>query len=817
MLKLNDFRIGWRQLWADPAYSAIVILGLAVAVSSCYLIMALLVDAMLPDPVIAQPARVVALDFKPNIPDRKLDWTGGAPFVLRDALLTAKAPVTKVARTMKNSISVKSEQNVAKIDAIFSDAEITGMFGLRALSGDITATLTQPDSVALTELAAERIYGKRDVLGSHLVVNGKTLTVTAMLPRQNGNSQLQFEALLGFDSIANGLPKEEREGWYSLNGRVYANLLPGASAEQIGRIAQALFDNSPVIKEVPPGWVENGRKAAFLRAVSMDRLAFDGAGSSEKSRLYGGLAAAALAMLGLACVNYVNLTTVRTLNRQREIGVRKSLGASPAKLAAQLISESMLVALLAGAVGLGLALLLAPSFADLLDYRFDNRLFTVGKLIALIVGCIVLGLVTGLYPARIALNINCAQSLSGRNHSENASGRWVRRAMTTLQFGAAMTLSAMAIVVLWQNHHVIHMDNGFRSEGLLAISLPATADPQAASAFHDALAREPGVQALAWSDSVPGRNAVGSQESFSSKADNPAVPIRVNTVNARFFEVYQIPLLAGKMQPTSSAGAKDSTASDSTAKDSAAHNSAVDQSVVLDRTAAKLLGFGNPQDAIGENIKDGSGKYLRVVAVIEKVRQETAHIEASPQLFFLNDKPFGTGAVLTVRTMQFAAVRKALEIVWKRQFPNEVVVMDTVDSYLAEHYKQDRTIGIVIAAASFMALLLASLGVYSLAAYTVRIKTREIVLRKLYGAGPAAIAGILVREFGILLGVGVLIGIPLAFIASNQYLASYVERAPIGIWALLAAVVVTSLMAALAALRHTLAAMAIRPILALQG
>lgn len=800
MIKLSDFRTGWRQLVADPVYSAIVILGLSIAVACSYLILGLVADAMFPEEKIAQPDRVVALDFKPNIPGRKIDWTGSAPFVLRGALHGAMAPVTTSARALKTDLSAKAGEQVANIDMVFADAEIAAMFGLRSATGDLRASLTRPDSVALTFEAAERLFGQRDVLGRQLTVGGKTVTVAAVLPRQGGNSQLQFEALAPFNSIINALPQEDREGWYALSGRVYAVLAPGANAAELGELAQNIFDHSPVVKEVPPGWIADGRKAAFLRATTMDQLAFSGAGSTAKRLLYGALAAAALAMLALASVNYVNLTTVRTLARQREIGVRKSLGASPARLAGQLVGESMLVAMLAGAVGVLIAYLVAPAFGELLNYRFDNRLFSPAMLAALVSGCVVLGVATGMYPARIALKINCAESLSGRSHSENAGGRWVRRAMTSLQFAAAIILSAVAVAIMWQSHFVRNLDMGFRSEGLLAVTLPATATPQAAQAMRDALVREAGVQGAAWSDEVPGRNPAGQNDAFTTGSNPNPVLIRMNAVDAAFFDVYKIALLAGKINPAG------------TAVDAAA-----DKSVVLDRTAARLLGFAQPQDALGASLKAGDGKFVRVVAVIERVRQVTAHAESAPQLFFLNDGQFAAGAVLTLRASDLPQARKAVQAAWQRQFPSDVVAMDTVDAYLAAHYKQDRMVGGLIATASVMALLLASLGVYSLAAYTVRIKTREIVLRKLHGAGAAAIAGLLVREFGSLLGMGMLIGLPLAWLASAQYLAGFVERAPIGFWPLMAAVLVTAVMAALAALRHTLAALGLRPVLALRG
>jgi putative ABC transport system permease protein len=790
-MKLGDFKVGWRQLGDDLGYSAVVVLGLATSIAVAYLVGALLSEKVLPDPKIPEPQRLVRLELKGNIPGRNDAWSDSAPFVFRDALVQAKAPIVAAARTMNGTWSLRSNDKVVKVDGMFADPEVARMFGLRYASSGLEQSLARPESIALTETAAERLFGRHDVVGQQLSLNGQHLTVAAVLPAQAGNSILQFEAIVNFDAPANKMPQAEKDLWFAMSGRVFVRLAPGASAAQIGTLSQSLFDSSPVQREIPPEWTANGRKAAFLRAVPVDQLALEGAGSEQNRLLLGGLVAAAAAMLILASINYVNLATVRTLRRQKEIGIRKSLGITPTRLAGQFISEALIVAGFSAIAGLILARLIAPSFSDLLEQRFDDRLFSAQHVLFATGGCLLLGLITGLYPARIALGVRCAESLSGREHSENPSGRWLRRALTTLQFASAMALSVVAVVAVWQSEHARRIDPGFRTQGLLAIDLPQGAKREAAIGLRDALSREAGVLKTGWSSDVPGRDPIGQLVTF--KWRGPNLGIRVTAVDAAFFEVYGIHILAGEVVAASEAvGGKP---------------------VVLDHGSVQALGFLHPQDAIGQTLRVNDRTDVRIVAVTGPVRQESARGAAVPQAFRL----INTAAeVLTVRSDDIAAARRAVERIWPRYFPDDAITMEPVEHYIARHYKDDRQIGILITMASLIALLIASFGVYALAAYTVRRRAREIVIRKVYGADHLAIIRLLAREFGVLFAVGAAIGLPLGWLLGDLYLSGFVLRAEMGALPLVFALLVAFLMTILATTRHTITALVARPVQTLQ-
>lgn len=795
-MKFKDLRVSWRQMVGEPEYSIVVIFGLAIAIAAAYLIALLLQDRWLPDPSVPAPQQVVRVEFKGNIPGREDDWFDQAPFPFRDALIQNKAPVVQATRVAGEDVSLRAGERLSRNTILFVDPDIVPIFGLKSLQGDLVAALKRPDAIALTDKTAERLFGRTtEVLGQRVRLSGRDLTVAAIMPAAAANSELAYDALVSLDSSASGIPDNLKTRWYSMPGRVYARLADGATTAQLSSLLQDIFDRSPGTRESPSDWSANGRKAAFARAVSLTRIPFEGAGQQTRLMLYSALSVVAAAMLGLATINYVNLSSVRTLRRQREIAIRKSLGASPLRLAAQFIAESSLVALLAGAVGLLLAWLLAPTLADLLEVQYASQFFAPLQLIGLLLACLLLGALTGVYPTRVAMSVHCAPALQGRKQSEGTGGRRLRRALTVLQFGVAFVLSGVAVVVVWQSHYVAGLDMGFKTTNLLSLNMPGNITAEQFRGLQDSLRSNSAVQAVSAGDTVPGTNPIGRVGGFSN--GQTQVQLRLSAVDQHFFDVYQVPLLAGDLK---------SIKPPETAPDP----KVVDRPVVLDATAAQSLGFTTPQAAIGASLAGGRSS-VRVVAVVGAIKQESARNIQQPQMFFLNGvRP----TVLTVRGNNLATLRAAANEAWTRYLPDDVADIDDVTELLANRYRQERNTGKLIAGTSLIALLLAGFGVYALAAYTVRRAALEIVIRKLHGADHRHIAALLVKEFAPLLGIAVLFSMPLVWWLGQQYLAGFVERALMGGWPLVGALVGTLLMTGLAGLRHGVAAMTMRPILA---
>jgi putative ABC transport system permease protein len=472
--------------------------------------------------------------------------------------------------------------------------------------------------------------------------------------------------------------------------------------------------------------------------------------------------------------------------------VRKVLGAGAGTVSRQFLAESVLVCLIATAIGLLLAWLLLPVFSDLVQRKLDRMFTPVSLGLSLLLGAL-LGVLAGAYPTWSALKVRPTAALSGRGNVETAGGLWLRRVLTVLQFATAMGLTGLTLAVAWQTRYASELDPGFDPGPLLVVEVGDDMRNANVRAFRDALARLPGVEGVA----VSGSRVTVNNNSASYQRDGGA-PVSMNwlSVSPEFFKVYGLTPVAGRLYDT-------------------ARDQAGDQDkVVINESAARALGFASAQDAVGKTIREPDGQRVRQVAgVAPDIRHRSAREPMQPTIYPLSP----VTSTFTVRSgHDMEAVRRAIEALWPRWFPNDVLITQRVDSIYIGTYADDLRLAKLLGASSVIAIAIAAFGIYVLAAYSVQRRAREIVLRKLYGAGNAAVGGLVMREFLVLIGAGALLGLPPAWLAMQSYLAAFNERAPIGAWTIFGALLVASAVALGSTLRHTLAAVRIRPALALR-
>jgi len=809
-MKFLDLRVAWRQLLAEPLNAAVLIGGLALALAACYLLAVLLGERYRPDPALQAPERIVLIDFHGNMPGREEDWFLGSPFVFSQALAQARAPVQLLSRVSEDMVTLRQGERSVRTSTLAADASLVELFNLRALQGDLRSSLGRPDTIAITEGLARKLFGHTAVLGKTLVLGKHPLSVAAVLPEPGSRSQFRAEAYLGFDAPAAGIDRDTREAWFMIAGRVYGRLLPGASAAQVGAVAQALLDASPIMKELPPEWTAKGRKAAFMRALPVTEMPFEGREGRLRVQVLAALAAIAALLLSLALLNFVNLSGVRTLQRQREIAVRKSLGLSPARLLLQFAVEAQLSILLASALALLLAWLLLPWLTNALRVPMPDALLQPLPLLGLLLVGLLLGLLVSLYPAWLAWRQQAAAALQGRQASEGRGGLLLRRALSGLQFGIALLVCSLALLLSLQNRHVLQRELGYHPEGALALPIPAGASAQQAEDLRQALAQLAEVGAMAWTDSVPGSARLDRNADFSYQ-DRQA-QLRMSALDSDFFAFYKVPLLAGEL-----AGA---------GRDA----------IVLDEPAVRALGFASAAEAIGKTVAstmvglNQQREQLRIVGVVPALTLEGTRELPRPHMLRLQRSEQALAErrgfwVLNLRLKpHYQTDRQAeqtaeqlLAPAWKRIFPGEPFSVESVEQAMLEPYETDRRIAQLVSATGVLALALAGFGVYALAAYLVQRHARELVLRKLHGASSLQALTRLLREFAVLLLLAALIALPLSWWLGQQYLSQFADRSPSGAWPQGLALAGLLLVSLLASLRHGLAAMAMRPVLALRA
>jgi hypothetical protein len=798
-MNLRDFRIGWRLLIQQPAYSAVVSGGLAIGFAACFLLFGYVSYCLDYDSNVPDNDRVFAVKQRINVFPRP-EWQINAYLPLRD--IAIDSGMVQEASIVKNlDVPLRSGERLHAISLQAVDPAFQTLFGIRPVEGELHAALTQPDGLALTQSAAHKLFGAARPLGQIVKAGDAALQVRALLPDPPANSTQQYEALVGSSSSA--WPEAERKQAFAKwsRGGVYLKLRPGAAPSALISLLQQTTNNSPLdqwAKNGALGRALNGRNVTDITLLALRDLYFDAdLAASRDANRHGqrssvfGLAAMGLLILLLAAINYVNLATVRTLRRQREIGIRKLLGANALRLVRQFLTESVLTTMLAAMAGLLLAWLLLPLFSVLVNRRLDG-VFTPARCIAALLFGLATGVCAGAYPAWLAQHALPGPELAGRGNSETAAGLWLRRLLTVLQFATAIALSATALGVSWQTHYATHASPGFDPARLMVLDLPWAEGTPAAKAFLAALRRLPRIDGAASISEAVGRDGFKVISTVQTK-DGREIPIETKYVSPEFFQLYRLTPAFGRLYDP--------------ARD-------VDDGkglggVILNAAGALALGYDSPQAAVGQ-FQPGGG--IPIIGIAPDLRYQGLQQPSKPLMYRL-----GSGSVVTLRTADDPdAAYRNIEPLWRQYFPNNILDLQSEQAVLTERYAGDARLARILALSSLVAIGLAAFGIYVLSAYNVQRSTREIVMRKLHGAGRADIALMVGREFCTLVGAGALVGLPLAALAIERYLASYTERAPMGVWTLAAALAMALVVALLATTRHTVAAMRIAPIEALR-
>lgn len=797
----RDLRLAWRLLCKEPAYSAVAVLGLAVALAACFLLAGLVRYAWTYNAAIPGSGAIYTVKERRNLFPRP-EWRESGPAPLAQAALAAglvRDTTGGRRATVGARVDGPGRGRLRQVDLAVVEANYLRFFGIRAIAGDADAALARPDALVLARAEAVRLFGVGDALGKVLRIDGRPFTVRAILPDLPDNTSPDFKILLGKGVHSwTRAPATEQAAWSALS-RLYLKPAPGVRPAQL---AAALQDIVAARRDAAlPAQLTAGRPTPLtdigvtpLSGVYFDAelLAGNGDGARDGAR-YGspaaiaGLAALAVLILVLATSNYVNLAAVRTAARRREIAVRKALGISGRGLAGQFLAEALLVGAASTLAGAVLAWLTLPLFSALVNRPLAST-FTPAAWAVLGAAGLGTGLLAGVYPAWLAARVPASGALGGRA-GETVEGLRLRRVLSVVQFAAAIGLVAASLTVWWQARYASELDPGFDPSQQLVLTLPGEPDSSAAHAFRAGLERLPGAAGVTVISEAIGRDGVQITKNVAiprSSGGQDQVPIEIKEVGANFFDVFGLRPVAGKL-----------------------FSRRGEEGVVLNARAALALGFAAPEAAVGR-IVDGD---KRVIGIAPDLRFTTLRDKPGPIMYMADEAQ----RVVVVRVRgDVPAVRADMDALWARHFPNDEPDIETAASVFARNYRDDMRQARLLALASTVATALACFGIYVLSSYTIRRRAREIVLRKLHGAAPRHIGLLVVREWLALLGLGAALALAPAWLFGERYLAAYVERAPMGAWPQLAACALVALVALGACLRQAVAAMRMSPARALR-
>lgn len=790
-MRIKDFKVAWRLLIKEAGFSSVVIAGLSLGIAASFLLLGLVAHQMRFDSHVPENEKIFLLKERWDTQGLQ-GWQSTSSLSAQRSIVESGLPVLSTAIGHQN-VDMRVGDAVHDIDVALVDEQFSPVFSINSISGDLTAAIKRPDTIALSAETAQTLYGTENPLGKTVRVAGKTYTISAILPTPLVTSSIQYQAVTGVHStmVNDGIRQNWLDNWGSIGFNVYVKTLGQVQATEIISVVERAREKSQMyLKFILPLMQQTGKTQIIshqLIPLRKQNLDPDLAGGwMQNIRILQGLAIVALAILLLATTNYVNLSQVRALQRQREIAMHKVLGASAQRIIMQFMLESIAVCMLAASVGMGLAWLLLPNFSEFLGLKLDD-MFSWASVLLCFVGAILLGALSGILPAYSALKVLPSAALMGRGDQEAVQGQRTRRILTVVQMSAALALSASALAVAWQSHFLTNQSIGYDPNPLITLHLNYNTNYEQVKALAADLEKLDTVTHVAMSNNAI--RAVQNSDTLVRKG-YPMVHTKILGVSLNFFAAHGIQALAGRVF------------------DPNLDLPDAQNKMLANYSAALLLGFSSPEVAVGQFIQHGNQE-LQIIGVLPDLKNRDPKKTSDAVVYF----PHSVGTSISLRSNgDKLALQDAITEVWMRHFPDTLLRMQTANAELATEHSTEKNMAWLLALASVMSLAIAAFGIYVLAAYSVQKRSKEIVLRKLYGAKKSQLLRFVGQEFLILIGLACVIALPLAHRYIQSYLSEYVEHAPIGGWTLLAATVIGILVAALATLTTTLKALRMTPL-----
>lgn len=748
----------WRTLWKHRGVTAINVLGLAAGMAVCLLVGLLIWDQVTRDNFHPGADRLyrVTTERQNNSTPFAASPAGLAPILNEDV-----AGVEAATRLRRTRQSVVRNGQGYRADGLYAEPRFFEVFGFGLDLGRADEALAAPYTAVVSEALAQRVYGTTDVVGETFRLGGDALfTITGVVNRADYRSHLAFDVLYAFATLQQTRPDRLASDWERAYAYyTYLRLAPGATPENLTDPLRAIED-----QYLPPPTDEGTQPLRFhLQAVSDIAL-----GPTLSNEIAQGvlpatvgyfLGALALLVLLAAGFNYVNLSTARSLTRSREVGVRKAVGAHRWQVVGQFMAEAVIVAGLALAGAVVLLQGLIPSFNQLsvvnqLGAQIDVApgLGVYGAFVGFALG---VGVAAGLYPAWHLSRFHPAHVLKATAQQETPGRQWMapRKVLIVLQFAVALVVMVTTVLVYQQAQHLGRVP-GIQTDDLVHIELQEA--PYAP--FQQQARQAPGVEQVGMANTVPLSGSTWSAGLESTQSSEPVTAVYY-AADFEFVDAIGLPLLA----------TEDWT-------EASFENG---QSVLINEGAAARLGFDTPEAALGEplTLDPDSARSVRVAGVIRNIHTRYSDAASKPVVFHYNPSRFQialarvsdgidpvTTDVLTTAWGQFddtnpPSVRAYADLVRNR----------TGTAALSE------TSGILALVAG-LAVLISCLGLLGIALYAVQTRIKEIGIRKALGASVPSIVGRLARDFLVLIGAAVGLGLPLAWWINTLWLHSFAYR-----------------------------------------
>ena len=807
----NYLKIAWRNIVGNPLFSAINIIGLAIGLACCIIITLFVRYEMSYDKHWDNADRIyrVTRDFFGN--DLKLAAVAPpiAPLMKQD--FAEVEDITRILATGGIALS-RGDTKIREENMVIADPNVFEFFNLEFVSGDPETALARPTDIVMSERAVARYFGDEDPIGQTLnLMDQADVTVTAIIKDLPDNTHMAFELVGSMDAIPLMMGPGELESWGSNNYYTYTRLPEGYDPANL----EAQF-NDFLVRH----WNEDAESSSKLSLQRLPDIHLtsnrDGEwGTNGSIGVVYTFSAVALFVLLIACINFMNLTTARSTQRAREVGVRKVVGANRSQLITQFMGESIMLTAFAMLLAVAMVEIILPVFAAFLEIPLVFSLASPTSLGLLVLGILIVGGFAGSYPALYLSKFRPADVLKGP--ASGTGSALLRKSLVVVQFATSIALLIATGVVMAQMKYAQNVDLGFDKSQNLVTQLPYFADLwEVYEPMKAELEAHPDISSVVYSSRVPSmQNNDGS--GYIAEGEQVAIEnfmgISDIKVDYQWFEHYDVEFLAGRsfrqneMRP----------------EEPSEENPVVRSVAILNESGARRFNW-SPEEAVGKVIREPQSRELtsfidyEIVGVVPDIHFSSLHLEIKSTVYAPPDPNYGRSISIKIAAGDPGDAIQHFEDTWKKIVPGEPVFWEFLDDRFDALYRSEERQAQMFGVFSAFAIFVATLGLFGLASFTTERRTKEIGIRKVMGASVRDIVLLLTTDFTKLVLLANVIAWPVAYYFMSDWLNRFAYKAPFGEWAWL---FVASAIAALAVAWLTIALQAsraatARPVLALR-
>jgi len=753
----NYLKIAIRNIKKHKAYSFINIAGLTVGMACTILILLWVQDELNYDQFHEKANRIYRICSRINVGNTLIDQTQTSAILP----ITLKNDFPEVEQTVKLGFPINAsgqyedkifmESSILPADSTFFD-----VFSFNLIMGDKENALNKPGAIVITEATAQRYFGDEDPIGKVITLADEyELNVTGVVENIPRNSHFHFDMLLSIVTF----PYSRNTDWTSNDFRTYIVLKEGFLVDQL----EAKFPDF-IVKYIFEGdlsWVAKGNSYEYyLQPLTDIHLNSDIIGEFEPNGniIYVHIfSLTAIFILLIACMNFMNLSTAKSVNRAKEIGLRKVVGSVKGQLIVQFLSESFLLSFIALLVCVVIAWFTLPFFNNLVGKQLHLFLFsnyyTIPLLICL---ALIVGLVAGGYPAFYLSSLKPILTIRGKTREGMKNSR-LRNILVVLQFSITIVLFIGTFIVGKQLEYFQNTRLGFDKDQVIVVKNARSLGNQS-KAFKETLLTNPGISSAAGSYSLPGGHFVN----YSFQPENTeSILLNFGICDPEFIEALQLEIFEGRFF------SRDFT-TDSTA-------------IIINETALKLLNWDDP---IGKTFTS-LGRTFNVIGVVKDFHYESLHQTVKPMaLLNLSLNLPWPESFVSVRTnsSNISETINFIESNWQTFAKEKPFEFFFLDEHYSNFYTNEKQTGTVFIIFSFLAIIIASLGLVGLAAYSAEQRSKEIGIRKVLGASVPGIFVLLSRGFTKCVVLANIIAWPIAYYFMNKWLQNFAYRVDLKIW-----------------------------------